>query len=112
MEFLTCQYQEIGPWRLVLEVAMSMGTISDYGAYPGLNSLYLRDLFDVVKCATIFPTDLQDPATYPPGEVLTIDHESTIDDVCDFIVQYINSDVLVNDLWLSRTAELMNQLYL
>jgi hypothetical protein len=32
---------------------------------------------------------------YEPEAPLTNDWESTVDDICDFVVQYINSDVLV-----------------
>ena len=37
------------------------------------------------------------PADYHPGEVWTLedDREATIEDVCQFIVEYINSDVMV-----------------
>jgi hypothetical protein len=37
-------------------------------------------------------------AEYPPGEVWTLDEDrrdATVEDICDFIVQYINSDVMV-----------------
>ena len=35
------------------------------------------------------------PAEYPPGEVRTLRRDATVDDICDFIVEYINSDVMV-----------------
>jgi len=72
-----------------------MGAILFDVQRTGFNPLPSRDLFDVVQCPTMFPPDHVEPAMYPPVNVLTLDHESTIDDVCDFIVQYINSDVLV-----------------
>jgi RNA-dependent RNA polymerase len=43
----------------------------------------------------MLPTEHVEPAEYPAGEVRTIGWESTVDDICDFIVEYINSDVLV-----------------
>jgi RNA-dependent RNA polymerase len=38
------------------------------------------------------------PAEYPPGEVWTLNErrgDATVDDICDFIVEFINSDVMV-----------------
>lgn len=38
------------------------------------------------------------PAEYPPGEVWTLSErrgDATVDDICDFIVEFINSDVMV-----------------
>lgn len=37
------------------------------------------------------------PAEYPPGEVWTLNErrgDATVDDICDFIVEFINSDVM------------------
>ena len=42
-------------------------------------------------------------AEYPPGETLTLDRESTVEDICDFIVEYINSDVLVGSHHIAIT---------
>jgi hypothetical protein len=45
-------------------------------------------------------------ADYPPGEVWTLDEgrgDATIEDICDFIVEYINSDVMVR-FWVSAHA--------
>jgi RNA-dependent RNA polymerase len=55
-----------------------------------------RDLFDVIQEGKILPTEHVEPAEYAAGEVRTIGWESTVDDICDFIVEYINSDVLVH----------------
>jgi RNA-dependent RNA polymerase len=43
----------------------------------------------------LLPPIPAEPAEYPPGEVWTLDRDATVEDICDFIVQYINSDVLV-----------------
>lgn len=32
--------------------------------------------------------------SYPPVDVLDLGRECTIDDVCDFVVEYIKSDIL------------------
>ncbi|KAF8267887.1 RNA dependent RNA polymerase-domain-containing protein [Lactarius quietus] len=44
----------------------------------------------------LFPRNTQ-PAEYPPGEVWTLSErrgDATVDDICDFIVEFINSDVM------------------
>lgn len=38
---------------------------------------------------------MDQPAEYEPGETFELDRDSTVDDICDFIIEYINSDVLV-----------------
>lgn len=53
------------------------------------------DLYAVIKESTLLPPIHHDPAEYEPVGTRTLDRDSTIDDICDFIVEYINSDVLV-----------------
>jgi hypothetical protein len=46
------------------------------------------------------------PADYPPGEVWTLDEgrgDATVKDICDFIVEYMNCDVMVR-LWMCARA--------
>ncbi len=54
-----------------------------------------RDLFSVICHETLLPTSVEDAANYESTGTLTVDHDTTVDDICDFIVQYIDSDVLV-----------------
>ncbi|KAI0253555.1 RdRP-domain-containing protein [Lactifluus subvellereus] len=45
----------------------------------------------------LLPTIQAKPAKYPPGEVWTLEEgrgDATVEDICDFIVEYINSDVM------------------
>ncbi|KAJ7685522.1 RNA dependent RNA polymerase-domain-containing protein [Mycena polygramma] len=42
----------------------------------------------------LLPPNQEKPAEYPDGDTLTLDRDSTVADICDFIVNYINSDVL------------------
>lgn len=63
-----------------------------------------RDLYDVVQHAPLLPTDFVEAAEYPAGTTRTLPdgRESTVEDICDFIIEYINSDVLVSaapDIW-------------
>ncbi|KAH7883307.1 RNA dependent RNA polymerase-domain-containing protein [Phlebopus sp. FC_14] len=57
------------------------------------------DLYDVVQYPPLLVPEHHDPAAYPAQTPFKLDRESTIDDLCDFIVEYINSDVvgLVSD---------------
>jgi hypothetical protein len=61
----------------------------------------------------ILPTEHDDPARYPAGSVYDIwPRESTVADICDFIVEYINSDVLVGSVifsWVSIRAYHLQQ---
>lgn len=52
-------------------------------------------MFSVICLETLLPTTHEDAASYESAGTKTIDRDSTIDDVCDFVVEYINSDVLV-----------------
>lgn len=54
-----------------------------------------RDLFSVINYAPLIPSTIDPPAAYEPGETFELDRDSTVNDICDFIVEYINSDVLV-----------------
>ncbi|KAG2355838.1 RNA dependent RNA polymerase-domain-containing protein [Suillus spraguei] len=57
------------------------------------------DLYEIIQHPPLILPDHYDPASYPSGKPFTIERPSTIDDVCDFVVEYINSDVvgLVSD---------------
>lgn len=41
------------------------------------------------------PIQAEPPANYEGLGTLELDRESTVEDICDFIVEYIHSDVLV-----------------
>jgi len=53
------------------------------------------DIFCVIYEETLLPTSMEDPATYESAGTLTLDRECTVEDICDFVAEYINSDVLV-----------------
>ncbi|TFK76255.1 RdRP-domain-containing protein [Pluteus cervinus] len=52
------------------------------------------DLFSVIRHAPLLPRDLKSAAPYADGQTWELDRDSTVDDICDFIVEYIRSDVL------------------
>ncbi|KZT06990.1 RdRP-domain-containing protein [Laetiporus sulphureus 93-53] len=52
------------------------------------------DLYSVIKYGALLPPEHEKPAEYPPGEKNELDRDSTIEDICDFVVEYFNSDVL------------------
>ena len=55
-----------------------------------------RDLYAVIRESTLLPTFHEEPADYTPVSPKTLeDRDATIEDICDFVVEYINSDVLV-----------------
>ncbi|KAG6376279.1 RNA dependent RNA polymerase-domain-containing protein [Boletus reticuloceps] len=53
------------------------------------------DLYEVIQYGDLLVPEHHDPASYAPVPPFKLDRSSTIDDVCDFIVEYINSDVVV-----------------
>ena len=52
-------------------------------------------MYAVIQCPDLLVPEHHDPASYPAVEPFKLDRPSTIDDVCDFIVEYILSDVVV-----------------
>lgn len=50
------------------------------------------DMYEVVQYGPLLDLKPQVPAAYPLVEPYKLDRRSTVDDVCDFIVEYINSD--------------------
>jgi RNA-dependent RNA polymerase len=54
------------------------------------------DIYDVIQYGPLLATTHVSPASYPKGSTRTLPdgQESTVEDICDFIVEYINSDVL------------------
>lgn len=56
------------------------------------------DTYDIYyQNPALLPSIQTIPPDYPPGEVWTLEEgrKATIEDVCQFIVEYINSDVTV-----------------
>lgn len=52
------------------------------------------DLYSIIRESTLLPTEHQEPAAYEPVGKRELDRPSQIEDVCDFIIEYIDSDVL------------------
>ncbi|KAF8226752.1 RdRP-domain-containing protein [Tricholoma matsutake] len=52
------------------------------------------DLFAIIQHKPLLPSKIEKPDDYLPGNTLELDRESTVNDICDFIVEYIHSDVL------------------
>lgn len=59
------------------------------------NCPILSDEFLVIKDPTLLPTTNADPASYDAGDPRDIGRPSTIDDICDFLLEYMQSDVMV-----------------
>ncbi|KAJ6490593.1 RNA dependent RNA polymerase-domain-containing protein [Mycena vitilis] len=52
------------------------------------------DMYTVIQYSPLLPPNQEKPAEYPDGDTLTLDRDSTVADIADFVVNYINSDVL------------------
>jgi RNA-dependent RNA polymerase len=70
-----------------------MGMWIDVQAAPFLT--FRSDLYDVIMDPDLLPPTSDRAASYPSPDPLTLDRPSTVTDICDFVVEYINSDVLV-----------------
>ncbi len=47
------------------------------------------------------------PAKYPKEDPFKLDRDSQVEDICDFIMEYISSDILVRDLLQHICSTLM-----
>ena len=54
------------------------------------------DIYDVIQCPTMLTSKRSDPAPYASFGTKELDRECNIEDICDFVVEYIHSDVLVS----------------
>lgn len=52
-------------------------------------------MYEVIQYGDLLVPEHHDPASYTPVPPFELERPSTIDDVCNFIVEYINSDVVV-----------------
>lgn len=63
----------------------------------------LGDEYRVTMVKELLPTRISDPANYNPATKKLIDRPSTMQDVADFVAEYINSDVCTSlspvDFW-------------
>ena len=55
------------------------------------------DEYQIITESTLLPTSHEDAADYRGVGTRELDRpgDSTVEDICDFVVEYINSDVLV-----------------
>ena len=74
-----------------------------------VNIVSRRDLFSIIFHESLMPIQAEDPAKYESLGTLELDRESTVEDICDFIVEYINSDVLV--CWFPSSSFTLNNLW-
>jgi len=59
------------------------------------NTVLRRDLFSIIFHESLLPTRTETPANYECLGTLELNRDCEPEDICDFIVEYINSDVLV-----------------
>lgn len=55
----------------------------------------ISDEYLVIKDPTLLPTNMAEPASYEGVKPRLLDRDSTVDDICDFFVEYMQSDVVV-----------------
>jgi hypothetical protein len=72
--------------------ALSLLTLSLFLIYP----VGIRDMYSIITQSTLLPIDWVESADYTGLGTRELDREATVDDICDFVVEYINSDVLVS----------------
>lgn len=69
------------------------------------------DEYNVIVSPDLFPEEIYPPAAYPPASIKDLGRPCTIDDLADWVAEYINSDILgfVADqfLHLADQSELM-----
>ncbi len=58
-------------------------------------TLLSSDEFLIIKEPTLLPTEFYEPANYEGVKAVELDRDSNIDDICDFFVEYMQSDVMV-----------------
>ncbi|GLB34759.1 putative RNA polymerase [Lyophyllum shimeji] len=52
------------------------------------------DQFAIICYEPLLPSEIEKPAAYNSVGTFKLDRDSTVEDICDFVVEYINSDVL------------------
>lgn len=57
---------------------------------------YLGDEYNVIVYPDLFPKEIHPPAEYPPAKIMDLGRPCTIDDLADWVAEYINSDILVS----------------
>ena len=65
-----------------------------FGTLPA-NASDLSAEFLVIKDRTLLPTNYAEPASYEGVKPEPLDRDSTVDDICDFFMEYMQSDVVV-----------------
>jgi len=78
---------------------------SHLAAYIERDSSF-RDKFYLIFDGELLPPQYNPPAEYAPCKPIDLKRDSKVEDICDFLVQYLKSDVLVRTpyaiapLWL------------
>lgn len=73
--------------------------LANLGDRPLPNQLSGSDLdgdeYDLIPLRELHPPCTVDPGSYPPAPKKLLDRPATIDDIADFVVDFINSDMCV-----------------
>ena len=63
---------------------------------PRVLTAVISDEFLVIKDPSLLPTDHEEPSSYDAVDPKMLDRPSTIDDICTFFVEYMQSDLAVS----------------
>ena len=70
---------------------------------------FSSDTYDIyISNPALLPTIQQDPAPLSESNVFRLkddEPDATVDDICKFIIEYINSDVMVRSLGVHAITE-------
>ena len=66
-----------------------------YAAVSNDPTAGISDLFAVIINEHLLPNEPYDPANYEAQKFDPLEEDCTVEHICDFVVEYINSDVLV-----------------
>ena len=76
-----------------------LGWVRGLSLEVGYAQITASDTYDIYYAnPNLLPPRKAQPAEYPPGEVWRLNDrrgDATVEDICEFIVEFINSDVMV-----------------
>lgn len=69
-------------------------------------------MFSIICNESLLPNTQVNAANYVSKGTYTLDRDSNVNDICDFVVEYINSDVLVRSDKMESAISMINVLSL
>jgi len=69
-------------------------------------------MFSIICNESLLPNTQVNAANYVSKGTYTLDRDSNVNDICNFVVEYINSDVLVRSDKMESAISMINVLFL